>query len=158
MSSFTEPLNYESTDIFRGGHLRSLKVEGQETWELVGARRIFQVIKPFSYTCNRTNRVYVIPTGFKCDLGSIPKIATVFLSPDDPWAQAYVLHDYLYQMKIVDRKTADLILWDALKLPYRAYDEANKQYRIVCPSLYRTAIYQSVNLFGSSAYNRQRNL
>ncbi len=153
MSRFTEPLAYEATEIFRGGRTRTLFVDGEAAIELVGARRLIRLTRAFAYDCPRTGRRFEVPVGFECDLGSIPGFARWALSPDDPWAQAYVLHDWLYRTGVVDRATADLILWDALGLPFRAYREGKPEpLRIVCPALYRSLIYRSVRLGGAAAY------
>jgi hypothetical protein len=152
MSSFTVPLLYESTDTFRGGRSRRRMLDGVEVCELVGARRLFRITRGFVYVCERTGLSIPVDEGFLCDLGSIPGFARGWLSPDDPWAAAFVLHDWLYRSKMFDRLTCDLILWDALGLPYRAYDEADRMYRVVCPSLARTAIYYAVRAGGRAAY------
>ena len=132
--------------------MRPLFVDGVEVCELTGARRLFRVTQGLAYECERTGRTIRIEDGFVCDLGSIPGLARWWLSPDDPWAQAFVLHDWLYQTRMFDRHTCDLIMWDALGLPYRAYDEAGRMYRVVCPGGDRTAIYWSVRAGGGSAY------
>lgn len=156
MSSFTEPLAYSATDIFTGGSFleRPVLLSGVPTMvcELVGARRLFCVNRGFVYDCGRTQESIRVEDGFLCDLGSIPRFARCWLSPDDTYAQAYVLHDWLYQSKMFDRKTCDLILWDALGLPYRAYDEANRLFRVICPGSARAAIYCTVRVGGQSSY------
>lgn len=150
MSSFTEPLAYCSTDIFAGGRLSPIGI-GDE-YELTGGRRMFKLSQGFAYTCGRTLHTFLAPAGFLCDLGSIPGLARFAMSPDDPWAQAFVLHDLLYRSKPVDRATADLIFWDALGLPFRAYGEDDELYRILCPKVYRSAIYYAVRLAGAKAW------
>jgi hypothetical protein len=132
--------------------LRPLFVGGAEVSELTGARRLFRVTRGSSYECERTGTTIRLGEGFICDLGSIPGFARWWLSPDDPWAQAFVLHDWLYRTRLFDRRTCDLILWDALGLPYRAYDEAGRMYRVVCPGGERAAIYWAVRAAGGSAY------
>ncbi len=157
MSSFSEPLSYRSTDRFVGGHTRHTVIDTDEgpepATELVGARRVVEITRPFTYTCPRTGCDVTIDYGFATDLGSIPAIARVFLSPDDPWAQAYVVHDWHYDRQIVERRVADAILWDALGVPFRAYtsddpppDEEPR--RVICPAIYRWAIWLAVRIGG----------
>lgn len=55
----------------------------------------------------------IVPTGFKTNFGSIPRIFWPLLNPT-AW-NAYVLHDYLYsQQMFQDRIECDYILYEAL--------------------------------------------
>ena len=152
MSLFTEPLSYASTDRFVGGWLfeRRLRIDGRDEKAdtLVFSRRIYRVQSPFVYDDHRTGAVITVERGFETDLGSIPALARWWLSPSDPWAQAFVLHDRLYQTQQFARKDADRILLDALKLPFRAYSRG-RMLRVLCPFLERWAIYYAVRLGGA---------
>ncbi|MCW4117130.1 DUF1353 domain-containing protein [Aurantimonas sp. MSK8Z-1] len=152
MSSFTEPLSYVSTETFQGGYQRLAVVEiedrPEEVVALHGARRLVRIARSFVYTCKRTGCDVHIPQDYLTDLGSIPAFARGILSPDDPWAQAYVVHDWHYDRQVVPRETADLVLWDALGVPFRAYDIDGKMYRVVCPRLLRWAIWFAVRIGG----------
>ena len=123
-------------------------MKATEVDELVGARRMVRITRGFAYRDNRAGLEVVIEPGFLSDLGSIPALARSWLSPNDPWAQAYVVHDKLYELQIVSRKTADLILWDALGLPYRTYRNGVVR-RVICPKLERAAIYSAVRVGGN---------
>lgn len=138
MSSFTEPLAYRSTDIWRNG------------------RRLYQVLAGFSFASDLYQTRVEVPTDFRTDLGSIPAMVRWWLSPDDPWAQAFALHDRLYAIH-ADRKMADMILWEALGLPYRVYDEDGTMHRVNCPAMKREAIYWAVRIGGGPAYRRHGN-
>ena len=134
MSSFTEPLAYRSTEVWRNG------------------RRLYQVIKGFSFASDLFQIATHVPTGFRTDLGSIPAFVRWWLSPDDPWAQAFVLHDRLYAIQ-ADREVADMILWESLTIPYRMYDERGVMGRVTCGVLKRSAIYWAVRIGGRRAYS-----
>lgn len=55
----------------------------------------------------------VVPSGFRTNFGSIPRIFWWILSPTD-W-NAYVLHDYLYSIQYRNnRNECDIILYEAL--------------------------------------------
>ncbi|MDY8108245.1 DUF1353 domain-containing protein [Fulvimarina sp. 2208YS6-2-32] len=136
MSAYTEPLSYRSTDYWRNG------------------RRLYELEAGFTFYSELAQRSITVPVGFLTDLGSIPAFARWWLSSDDFWAQAYVLHDRLYHTREMDRATADLILWEALGLPYRVYDEDGVMRRETCPALARSAIYQAVRIGGGPAYQR----
>lgn len=138
MSSYPEPLAYRSTDIWRNG------------------RRLYQVLAGFSFASDLFQMKVEVPTGFRTDLGSIPALVRWWLSPDAPYAQAYVVHDRLYAIQ-ADREMADMILWEALGLPYRVYDETGAMHRVTCPVLKRVAIYWAVRIGGGPAYRRHGN-
>lgn len=152
MSSFTEPLSYRSTHTFVGGRTRRrlVEIDGklQEVTELTSARRVFEITRAFRYESEGAGGDVPIPEGFRTDLGSIPFFARVFLSPDDPWAQAYVVHDWHYGAQAVPRETADLALWEALGIPFRTYTADGRMLRALCPRAYRWLIWAAVRLGG----------
>ena len=63
--------------------------------------------KDFEYYTDITpNREYIkVPAGFKTDFASIPKIFHSFIQDKDKYNKASVVHDWLYNSKIYDRKT-----------------------------------------------------
>lgn len=132
--------------------MRPLFIDGVEVCELTGARRLFKLTRDLVYQCDRTGATIRVPAGFCCDLGSIPAFARWALSPDDPWAAAFALHDWLYRVRALPRIDCDKILRDALGLPFRAYDERGAMFRIVCPAPARLAIYAAVRIGGASSY------
>lgn len=57
-----------------------------------------------------------IPKGFITDFASIPKIFWPLLPRWHKYGPAAIVHDYLYHTKSIDRKTADLIFKEAMKV------------------------------------------
>jgi hypothetical protein len=94
---------------------------------------VFQLLDPFRYQSKLLGGIIDVPSPknpnpFYTDLGSIPWwLWSVFMSPDDyDISYPSVIHDYLYQQKgdlsgqpnltekKVDRKTADMVLQEAM--------------------------------------------
>lgn len=57
---------------------------------------------------------FYIPAGFETDLASIPQIIQNLLSPTGPWARASVLHDWLYDRRILPREECDDLFYEAM--------------------------------------------
>jgi len=76
----------------------------------------WQLEKDFQYyTQLFGDRVYItVPTGFRTDFASIPKIFHSFIKDKDKYNKASVVHDWLYHSKQFDRKTADKIFLEAM--------------------------------------------
>ena len=92
------------------------------------------------------NNIYiVVPKGFTTDFATIPKYLKPFVPNKFIYNQIVVVHDYLYSMKIVSRKTADEILRDGLLL-------LSNNPTIIDIS-YSKIFYISVRTFGGSHWN-----
>jgi hypothetical protein len=61
---------------------------------------IYYLVEPFTWTPNADNgsdySAVVVPKGFVTDLASIPDPLFPWLRADGPYAQAAIVHDYLY--------------------------------------------------------------
>jgi hypothetical protein len=71
-------------------------------------------------------RIWIeVKEGFETDFASIPKVFMPFLEWRDKFNKAAVVHDWLYDIKIFDRKTSDKIFLElqlALGInKYKAY-------------------------------------
>lgn len=78
----------------------------------------------------------IIPAGFTSDLASVPRGLWNLIPPWGPYADAAVIHDYLYRVQVVKpRKLVDAILLEAM---------AVKQ----CRWTQRWAIYLGVRIGG----------
>jgi hypothetical protein len=107
MSSFTTPLSVSP-------------LGDGVTWEL---------LKPFVYHIgSKFSRHYIrVPTGFKTDFASVPKIFRFFLPEWAKFSKAPVLHDWLYRKPIIvgkrtheiSRKEADKIFLEAMYVDWR---------------------------------------
>lgn len=98
-----------------------------------------------------------IPSGFHTDLASVPRIPFAFLLFGDRGGKAGVLHDYLYDTAMFDRKTCDEYFHKALlecyadfqyskKLLVRMYQKA--KIKSICYSM-----YLGVRVGGGAYYN-----
>lgn len=56
-----------------------------------------------------------VPKGYETDLASIPRILWPLISPFDEYALGSIVHDYLYDSKIVSRWIADCVFIEAMK-------------------------------------------
>jgi hypothetical protein len=138
VSSFTEPLEYRSTEIREGG------------------RRFYDVIRGFRYYLGREGSTlfYDVSAGRRTDLGSIPQMFWWWIAPDSPHSSAYVLHDVLYQDVAASRLMCDLILYEALGVPQRVYHLDGSLEHVTMPIHQRQAIFRAVRIGGRRAYQR----
>jgi hypothetical protein len=74
------------------------------------------VTSPFSYTDQEFNQKINIPSGFITDGASSPRFVIPVVSQWGKHGRASVIHDWLYRYKPVDRKTADKMFVNAMKL------------------------------------------
>lgn len=81
----------------------------------------------------------VVPTGFKTDLTSTPRLLWPIFPPAGPWSPAAILHDYLYGREDVSRFLADALFREAM-------------FRLGVPTWRRVIIYYCVRLFGGGHY------
>jgi len=84
-----------------------------------------------------------VPKGFVTDLASIPPIFYSVLPPDDKYAHAAVVHDYLYWSQRRSRKEADRIFLSAMEDL-----EVNKAVRLL--------IYRAVRWGGESSWKQYK--
>ena len=86
-----------------------------------------------------------VPSGFVTDFASIPRALWTSLPRDGDYVWAAVVHDYLYWYQTTTKEVADNVL-NAAMLNFNI------------PAVTRFAIYQGVNMGGSSSWetNAQR--
>lgn len=84
---------------------------------------VYRTKRHFSYYINNKINTITVPSGYTTDCATIPKPFSYFLKKDDiKWAQAAVLHDWLYEhfgfigWKILTRKEIDKIFLHGMKL------------------------------------------
>lgn len=70
------------------------------------------------YDSKLAGRVIVIPAGFETDLASIPRHLTALFPVNGVHRNAAIVHDYLYQAKLVwcDRALADGVFLEAMEV------------------------------------------
>ena len=87
-----------------------------------------------------SNFIIHVPSGFKTDLASTPFFAWSLGFPKwGQYSKAAVVHDYLYQSKLVDRATADAIFREAMGV-------------LGVPRWKANVMYSAVRLFGWLGY------
>ena len=120
MSSFTKPLIVKPLD--------------SRKWEL---------IEEFEYYTDvfKERTSIKVPKGFITDFASTPRILWSVFPPWGKYGKAAVLHDYLYQTAMFDRKTCDLIFKEAMDV-------------LGVGKIKRELMYLAVRLFGKKHYNK----
>ena len=99
--------------------------------------------KTLEYWDNRSKQLFVIPIGFESDCASIPKILwTIVGHPFQAKSRRpSVLHDFLYTNRVVKRKVADQMFYDALI--EEGMEEIKAQAFYLCVRLYGKKIYDN---------------
>jgi len=120
MSSFTKPLIVKPLD--------------SRKWELV---------EEFEYYTDvfKERIIIKVPKGFITDFASTPRILWSVFPPWGRYGKAAVLHDYLYQTAMFDRKTCDLIFKEAMDV-------------LGVGKIKRNLMYLAVRVFGEKHYNK----
>jgi hypothetical protein len=73
----------------------------------------FVLAAPLVYQSDAAGMTFTVPTGFRTDLASVPRMPLIFLLAGDCAREAAVIHDWLYTTHLVDRATADAVLREA---------------------------------------------
>lgn len=84
-------------------------------------------------------RTIVVPRGIVTDFASVPRVPLIFEVFGGTSQRAAVLHDYLYTMRKLPRKTCDAIFYEAMRVSGRGW-------------LYSRCMWLAVRLFGASHY------
>ena len=101
----------------------------------------FRLASPFYVMLG--GKEVIIPTEFKTDLASVPRIPIVYLAVGGRGHKAAVVHDWLYQTGIYPRKECDAFFYHALR-------ESGVGY------FYAMAMYNGVRIGGSAYYDANR--
>ena len=87
-----------------------------------------------------STEILTVPFGFITDFASSPKWTWWIVPPFGRYSPCAVIHDYCYTKKLYSRKKCDDIFLEAMIV-------------MDVPVWQRNLMYQSVRLFGKSAYN-----
>jgi hypothetical protein len=129
MSSFTDPLEV----VLVGNRWRTLRAMHYWTGCTDGEEPLAQ----------RCTVMFEVPAGFDTDFASIPRLFwTLVGHPAGRYAQAAVLHDWLYRTAPVPRKEADRIFREAMAV-------------LGVPAWQRWAMWAGVRVGGSGAYGQR---
>ena len=88
-------------------------------------------------------RTVIVPSRFKTDFASVPRIFWRIVPPWGAYSPAAVIHDYLYATGEVSKKEADLIFLELMK-------------RLHVKKWKRNIMYWAVRVGGKPAWNRHR--
>lgn len=109
-------------------------------WKFWSERDIWELTEPLKYVSPYYGRLIEVPTGFRTDFASVPRLPFCYLVAGNTAHEAATLHDFLYQVHIVSREMADHILLEAMGptnvAPWR-----------------RQIIFAGVRVGGLSSYN-----
>ena len=102
---------------------------------------MFIIIEPFDFHVGEypSDEIITVPNGFVTDLASIPRALWSIFPPHGPWANAAVIHDYLYSTGYKDKRYADQVFLEAMKV-------------LQVPKVTRTLMYWAVRMFGKGNY------
>ena len=109
--------------------------------------QLWQLDEDFKYGSDLLKRVLVVPKGFVTDYESCPRWMPIINSIfGDVADEPALVHDWLYYSAIVDRKTADLALLEAMRLIPGI------------PEWKMQGIYWGLRLGGWAAWNEHRRM
>lgn len=78
--------------------------------------KTWEVLQDFKYQTPIINGVVKVPSGFVTDFASVPRLPIVYFLTGNTAHKAAVIHDYLYRTHICNRRQADRIFKEAMKL------------------------------------------
>jgi hypothetical protein len=73
----------------------------------------WEVVVPLVYASDVANRIITVPSGFRTDLASTPRIPIIYEACGNIAAMPAVVHDYLYASGREPRDIADAVLREA---------------------------------------------
>ena len=74
---------------------------------------LWELAQPLIFKSMILGGVITVPSGFKTDFASVPRIPFVYDAVGNVAREASVVHDYLYTTHAVSRETADAVLKEA---------------------------------------------
>jgi len=105
--------------------------------------RIWKVMAPFEYETNiKPGHIIYVKKGFLTDFATVPRMLWTIFPPWDKYGKAAVIHDYLYDNRLYERKICDKI-----------FDEAMGVLKV--PWWKRKVMYYSVRAFGWLYYPKK---
>lgn len=73
----------------------------------------WEIVEPLVFVSDVARLTITVPAGFRTDLASVPRIPVAYWLAGGSAAAAAVVHDYLYNSRLVPRKVADEVLREA---------------------------------------------
>lgn len=75
----------------------------------------FELYRPFTYI-TKDGTEFIVPKGIGTDFASVPRAFRWMIARVGKYGKAAVLHDWLCEKKITNRKKADQIFLEAMKI------------------------------------------
>lgn len=107
---------------------------------------LWKVSVGFKYHVGKKNSkdVVSVPTGFKTDFASVPRLLWCIFPPDGQYTQSAVLHDFLYSKRERKRLECDRIFLESMEVLEVSWWR-------------RRTIFRAVRLFGWLPWKKRRN-
>jgi hypothetical protein len=102
-------------------------------------RQLWRVDSTLLYTSDVAKQAVIVPRGFITDFSSVPRLPLAYLLAGETAHEAAVVHDYLYESKMVSKKMADDVFLEAMQ------DSGVSWWR-------RKLMWAAVAAFGGAAY------
>ena len=82
--------------------------------ELSGSK--WKLLSPFRYYSRILDLEIEVPAGTKTDFASVPRVPIAYMATGNTSHRAAVIHDFLYNGGICNRRKADAVFFEAMKI------------------------------------------
>lgn len=82
-------------------------------YNAASGRGLWELQSPLIYNSQIADLVITVPTGFKTDFASVPRVPIAFLLLGDSASAPAALHDFLYSTGILSRTLSDAVFREA---------------------------------------------
>lgn len=83
--------------------------------DFAGGRGLWELVEELVYESDCAAMTITVPIGFKTDFASVLRLPVIYLLFGDKAHAPATVHDYLYNVQVVPRKTADAVFYEAMK-------------------------------------------
>lgn len=111
--------------------------------DFAGGRGLWELVEPLIYESDCAAMTITVPVGFQTDFASVLRLPVVYLLFGDKAHAPATVHDYLYQDGALERKTADAVFYEAMRVGTRL------------SGIERWLMWSAVRLFGGSHFTQQ---
>jgi len=91
----------------------------------------WELLTPFAYSSVTMGVLVTAPVGFVTDFCSVPRLPLVYYLLGNTARRAGVIHDYIYQTKLVPREFGDKLLLEMVRICGLSEFEAQQFYLAV---------------------------
>ena len=112
-------------------------------------RPVFELLRPFAFWSAACEREFTVPQGTTTDGPSVPILLAPLIGAQSVGFRAAVLHDWLVRSREVERKVADRVFLEALRVCGVAEDVAQAMYAAVAAYTHHTTYEAPPTEYGS---------